>query len=97
MKRSVVMTVPVSVTTGVAVDVSDLYNIVVSIASIGTATYKVMVSFDGGTSFTQYGASLTADGNVVVPDACSQVRIDCSAFTSGTPKGAMGGVKGGWR
>jgi hypothetical protein len=92
-KRHSSIPVPAAVANGAnAVDVSDLTSAHLSITSVGTATYKVKVSYDG-TNFVQFGADVTADADVSLPDAAVAVRVDCSAYTSGTPKGAISGVR----
>lgn len=90
-KRSMTVAVPASVSTGAAVDVSDLTSIKLSITAVGTATLKVLVSYDG-TNFVQYGANVTADADVALPDATKMVKVQCSAYTSGTPVGGLAGV-----
>lgn len=91
-KRSATVAVPTSVSTGLAQDVQDLVSIQMSLASVGTATYQIQVSYDKGTSFAQHGSDVTASGEFSIPDAATQVRVKCTAYTSGTPVGAMGGV-----
>lgn len=94
-KRHTPVPVPAAVALGAnGVDVSDLQSVHLSITAIGVGTYKVMVSYDGGATptFVQLGASVTADADVSIPDAAQVVRVDCSAYTSGTPKGSISGV-----
>lgn len=92
-KRFVAVAIPASVATGAAVDVQDLKSAHLSIAGTFTATYKVLVSYDAGTSFVQFGADVTAAAEVSLPDAAMEVKVQCSAYTSGTPVGACAGIK----
>ena len=93
MKRSVSITIQTAVATGTSiVDVSDLVSIFAVIAGTFTATYQIMVSFDG-TNFVQFGSNVTAASNVSLPDATVKIRVDCSAYTSGTPTGAAAGIR----
>ena len=91
-KRFSAVPVPVTVSSGAARDVSDLTSVNLSIASVGSATYHVEVSYDG-TSFVQDGANVTADANVSIPDAAMKVRVRASVYASGTPVGALAGIK----
>ena len=74
-------------------DISDLTSVTVSIAGTFVGTYEVMVSYDKGTSWVQTGSNVTAAGVVSIPDAATAVRVDCSAYTSGTPQAAFSGVR----
>jgi hypothetical protein len=91
-KKKLSVVAPASVTTGTAVDVSDMTSAVVAVNAIGVGTYAVMVSHDGA-SFVQHGSSLTADGKVAIDDAVIKVRVDCTAYTSGTPAATVSGVQ----
>lgn len=91
-KRSAVIAIPITVTTGDAVGVEDLINLSLSVVGVDSATYKVMVSYDEGESFVQHGSDVTGDADLTLPDATMQVRIDCSSHSSGTPTGAVCGV-----
>lgn len=91
-KKTVTVAVPASVSTGAAKDISDMLSCKCSISGTFTATYKILVSYDAGTSFVQTGSDVTAASEVTIPDAAQQIKIQCSAYTSGTPVGAVGGV-----
>lgn len=81
----------VASTNGAACDVSDIVSMQFAITGVGTGTYQVQVSYDG-TNFVNLGSAFTADGTLAVPDAVKQVRVRCTAYTSGTPVGAVAGV-----
>lgn len=91
-KKSLALAAPASVSTGAAKGIADIVSAVVQITGIGTGTYQVKVSFDG-TTFVNQGAALTADGSLAIPDAALAVRIQCTAYTSGTPAAAVAGVR----
>jgi hypothetical protein len=77
--------VPVSVAAGTASSLVDNHDSVVVLASgTFTGTYQVQVSGDG-TNWTNFGTALTAAGNLPVTILCSKVRLNCTAYTSGTP------------
>lgn len=87
--------VPTSVAAGAATDVKDLTGLQATLAGTLSATYQFQVSYDNGTSFVNHGTALTAAGIVAtaIPDAATQVRWNCTAYTSGTPTSAIAGVK----
>jgi hypothetical protein len=91
-KRTRVVAAPVSVAAGVATDISDLISCVVTLAAAGTATYQGQISMDG-TNWVIWGTALTASGTLVLPDGAMQFRWNCTAYTSGTPVSAVGGLK----
>lgn len=93
-KRSVSVAVPLAAAQGAAVDVSDLVSVSISLTGTFDATYQVMVSYDNGVSFSQQGSDhVDTAFNVTIPDAATQVALNCTEYTSGTPKGGLAGVK----
>ena len=56
--------------------------------SIGTGDYQVQRSADGS-HWINNGSALSADGSVSVSVPCSLVRIQNTAYTSGTPSAMM--------
>jgi hypothetical protein len=80
----------VGVATTPAVDISaneesDLY-----INGTWVGTVQPEVSADG-TNFNAVGSALTAPAIVALPKTAKQVRLDCTAFTSGTIESQVGG------
>jgi hypothetical protein len=90
VKRQGSIAVPTSVVAGAAQDISDLTNVKVDLGGAMSATYAIEYSEDN-THFVSAG-SLTAAGEVSVPDCAKQVRVNCTAYVSGTPVGAFGGT-----
>lgn len=69
----------------------------VTIEGTFTATYQVQISCDpsdspNANSWTNSGTALTAAGNVFVQNPCAWIRVQCTAFTSGTPVGRLAGM-----
>jgi hypothetical protein len=89
--------VPVSVTSGAAVDTRAMEAKTISIEGTFTATYQAQISCDpsdspAATSWTNIGTALTAAGNVFIQNPTCWVRIQCTAYTSGTPIGRLVGM-----
>lgn len=61
----------------------------VSVGGTFVGTVLVEVTYDGVT-WTQFGSSLTAPGTAKVDVPVADVRLRCSAFTSGTIVGGIG-------
>jgi hypothetical protein len=76
--------------TGTAVEVSDLEDINLTFTGTFTATLKLMGSADG-VKFAQVGADVTGAASVSVTGRWKQLRLDCSAYTSGTASGRGSG------
>lgn len=93
-RRSVVIPVPASVSTGAAVDI-DLFDrdAMVLINGIGTGTYQIQYSMKSGV-WHQLGVDITADGAPqTLPNGALQVRVNVTAYTSGTPTCHVAGVE----
>lgn len=75
-----------------AIDVSQLTdgsNVIV----YGTFTGTVSVQWShNGTDFVDYSTALTAPGYKEKIPSCKALRLNCSAYTSGTIKGAVFGA-----
>jgi hypothetical protein len=89
--------VPVSVANGAAVDTRAMEAKTVSIESVGTATYQVQYSLDladppASASWQNAGSALTAAGSVFIQNPTCWVRVQCTAYTSGTPVGRLAGM-----
>jgi hypothetical protein len=89
--------VPLSVTNGAQVDCRAMEAKTVTIEGTFTATYQVQISCDpsespNANSWTNSGTALTAAGNVFVQTPCAWIRVQCTAFTSGTPVGRLAGM-----
>lgn len=81
---------PAAVQAGTAFDARRLRGRLVQITGTFTATLGVEGSIDG-TVWTGIGSAITAPGYRVVEDGWSYVRINTTAFTSGTPVAKLGG------
>lgn len=79
-----------------AVDISDLENCTVTVTGTFVGTVAVEYSHDG-TEFVAAAAALTTPGTVTLPVKCKSVRLNCTAFTSGTMRGRIGGRDAGRR
>jgi hypothetical protein len=89
--------VPTSVTNGAAVDTRAMEAKTISIEGTFTANYQAQISCDpsdspASTSWTNVGTALTAAGNIFIQQPCTYVRIQCTAYTSGTPVGRIVGM-----
>lgn len=88
---------PASVAAGAPQDMSGFSNATVSIESIGTSTHQVQISLDfsnppASASWQNEGAALTASGTLAITKPCAWVRINTTAFTSGTPIARLAGT-----
>jgi hypothetical protein len=92
-KKSATVAAPTSVAAGAGTSTADLVSAFVQVASIGVGTYQVQQSFNGGTTWVNKSAALTADGAVAIDDAANAVRLNCTAYTSGTPAAVVSGLK----
>lgn len=79
-----------SVTVTPAFDVRHLEELVVQISGTFVGTAQIEISQDG-TNFAQFGANQTAPAVVQITVPCQQVRVRCSAFTSGSIVSTYGG------
>lgn len=91
------LAVPTSVVAGAATPVGTLERKTVSLESVGTATYQVQISLDtsnapASTSWQNEGAALTASGTLEVSKPCAWIRLNCTAYTNGTPTGRIAGM-----
>ncbi len=73
------------------ITISDLESADMYIFGTFVATVQVQVSPDG-TNFVNEGSAVTAGARVALPDTAQQVRLDVTAFTSGTIESAVGGL-----
>jgi hypothetical protein len=69
----------------------------VSLEGVFVGTYQVQISCDAANppaaaSWTNVGSALTSAGNVFVQQPAMWVRINCTAYTSGTPVGRCAGL-----
>ncbi len=71
--------------------VNDLETAAIWIVGTFVATAQVQISPDG-TNWVDEGAALTAPGRVSIPADANQVRVDCTAYTSGTIESVVTGV-----
>jgi hypothetical protein len=88
---------PVSVAAGAATAVGTLERKTVSVEGTFTATYQVQISLDtsaspAATSWQNEGAALTTAGTLEVTKPAAWVRLNCTAYTSGTPTARVAGV-----
>lgn len=91
-KLSASVAAPTSVAAGAGTSTANMTGAFVQVANIGTGTYQVQESFNGGTTWINKSAALTADGAVAIDDAANAVRLNCTAFTSGTPTAVVSGL-----
>lgn len=89
--------VPVAVAAGAGADVRFMERKTVAITASGTATNQVQISLDptdppASASWVNEGTALTADGTVEISKPCAWIRINTTAFTSGTPVGYVAGL-----
>ena len=83
-----------SQTAGTAVDISELDSVGVAVGGTFNATYSVEVSFDGSTFVAHPDfAGLTAAKSGALGFVAKQVRLNVTAYTSGTVTGGGGGKK----
>lgn len=74
-----------------AVDVRHLTDVYVGLAGTFVATVFVDISFDG-TNFLAFESRTTPGAYTKLPP-CMAFKMRTSAYTSGTPKAACGGLK----
>lgn len=81
-----------AVETGAVAEVTG-YDLPIGLLFSGTfvATLKVEVSYDG-TNWAQFGADVTAVGTVKIDIPVKQVRVRCSAYTSGAAHVGLGAI-----
>lgn len=89
--------VPVSVAAGAAISVGNLERKTITLESVGTATYQVQISLDTGNapaaaSWQNEGAALTASGSLEITKPCAWLRLNVTAYTSGTPTLRVAGI-----
>lgn len=90
--------VPASVAAGTPIPVGSLSPITVSLESVGVGTYAVQTSCDNSsspaaTSWVNEGSAMTASGNLLITKPCAWVRLNVTAYTSGTPTLRLAGVQ----
>jgi hypothetical protein len=89
--------IPASVAAGAAIPVGSLNPVTVSMESNGTATYQIQISLDNsGTpaaaSWQNEGTALTAAGSLAITKPCAWLRVNTTAYTSGTPTLRVAGL-----
>jgi hypothetical protein len=77
--------------TGTARNIADSDEGYCYVGGTFVGTVAIEVSPDAGTTWIQFGASLTAPGITAVLPPATLVRAKCTAFTSGTILVAFGG------
>ena len=85
------LAVPTSATQGAAVNVSDGEQLLFSLSGTFVATVQLQISLSAsGSDWHNWGDPLTAGGTVRVPRGMARrVRVDVTAYTSGTPAGTL--------
>ncbi len=96
MILSASLAVPTSQTAGAATPVGQCGRKCVSLESSGTATYQIQISLDktdppASTSWQNEGTALTTSGTLEITKPCIWVRVNCTAYTNGTPTGRIAG------
>lgn len=91
------LAVPTSVAAGAATAVGTLERKTVSLESVGTATYQVQISLDtsatpAAASWQNEGTALTASGTLEITKPAAWIRVNCTAYTNGTPTGRIAGI-----
>jgi len=89
-QRSTAMADIGAVAANAAVSVEDLESADVYVFGTFVATAQVQESPDG-TNFVNVGSALTAAGKVAISKSAKSVRVDVTAYTSGTVKSAAAG------
>lgn len=79
-----------SVSNGSAVSIADLDEAYVTVSGTFVGTWKIQVSFDGGTSWVDFDTGTAAKLTAVLPP-CRFIRAICSAYTSGTILASVSG------
>ncbi len=88
---------PASQAVGAAADMTGFYTATVSVEGTFTATYQVQISLDASAtpasaSWQNEGTALSAAGTVLIQKPCAWVRLNCTAYASGTPTARLAGV-----
>lgn len=95
-----ILAAPTSVAAGAAVDARSMERKTVVVEGTFTATYQVQISLDlanppGSTTWVNEGTAITngtgTGGSVEVGKPCAWVRLNCTAYTSGTPTARLSG------
>jgi hypothetical protein len=87
----ITLNVPASVAAGSAVNVEKLYYKTIIFSGTFTATLQVQLSNDGSTWVT-VGSNVTTASVVRVEEQSKHLRINTSAFTSGTPAASLAAI-----
>jgi len=87
IQKNIPLNVPASVAAGTAFSTADVEGAFCTLAVQGTfvATLQLQGSWDGGTTWIQIGSNITTVSITSVATLAPQMRINTSAFTSGTP------------
>ena len=90
--------VPASVAAGTPIAVGSLNPITVSLESVGTETIQVQISLDNSASpaaasWINEGTALTAAGDILISKPCAWLRLNVTAWTSGTPTLRVAGLQ----
>lgn len=78
------------VANGSAVSIADLDEAYVTVSNVFVGTWKVQVSFDGGTNWVDFDTGTAPKLTAVLPP-CRFIRAICTAFTSGTISASVSG------
>ena len=83
-----------STTNTTAVDVSELESVAVAVGGTFVGTFSIEVSFDEGVTFIPHasGTGKTAPFVLDLGMRVQQVRVDCTAYTSGTMNCGLSGT-----
>jgi hypothetical protein len=84
----IALNVPASVASGSAVNVENLYYKTIIFSGTFTATCQIQVSNDNST-WVKVGSDVTAASVVRVEEQSKFLRINTSAYTSGTPAASL--------
>ena len=92
------LAVPTSVAAGTPTAVGALERKTVSIESMGSATCTIQISLD--TSATPASTSWLNEATITtgtsatfeITKPCAWIRVNCSAYTNGTPTGRIAGI-----
>lgn len=80
-----------AVSNGTGVSILDLDKAAVNVSGTFVGTWAVQVSFDGGTTYVNHTTGTTAQTVTITDALAGHVRLICSAYTSGTIVGYLGG------
>ena len=86
-----VIKVPVTITSGASVDISDLDHKCVYLSGTFVATVQFQISADGANWFNE-GSALTASGPLEITKPARYLRANTTAFTSGAPIAQVVGI-----